>query len=312
MSFTTEIKKEIISRGVIDSEKEHPLKRAAFSAFVRTSGTLGVKDGTHTFFLVSETESVAEFFTGLFFAAFHAELSVTHATVDRKSGRGKLVMQCPVNVAESTLKRLGLLKTNGTFREGISGVLVKDDERKIAYLKGAFLGGGSCILPSLRGAGYHLEVVFSEKKTARDFCKLLATFELIAKLAIRKETYVVYIKSKEVISDFLALISAENSLKKFLSFLDKREEANRDNRAKNCISGNADKAAIAAVKQVVAIQKLEEKTGFKGLSEELLILARVRVNYPEKTLRELAELLDLSKSCVNHRMRKLMEIVEEL
>ena len=156
-----------------------------------------------------------------------------------------------------------------------------------------------------------MEIVFSEKKTAWDFCRLLADFELIAKLVERKDDFVVYIKSKEAISDFLAVIGAENALKKFTAFLDKREESNRDNRARNCIAGNADKTAIAAVKQVVALQKLKEETNFKDLSEELKELALARLRYPEKSLRELAELLGESKSCLNHRMRKLMELSEK-
>lgn len=311
MSFTGDIKKEIVNRAFDGGKQDCAQKKAAFSAFVRTSGILGVKDGQPTFFLVSETEAVAEFFTGIFFETFHSELVVSHVTLDKKSGRDKLVMECPLSVGKDALSKLGLLKRDGEFREGILPSLVKGEDGKIAYIKGAFLGGGSCILPTGNGTGYHLEIVFAEKKTARDFCKLLAEFELIAKLANRKETFVVYIKSKEVISDFLALIGAENSLKKFITFVEKRDEANRDNRARNCISGNADKAAIAAVKQVVAIQKLQKATSFKGLSEELSSLAKARLRYPTMSLKELAELMGVSKSCLNHRMRKLMELAEE-
>ena len=122
----------------------------------------------------------------------------------------------------------------------------------------------------------------------------------------------VYIKSKEVISDFLSLVGAESALKKFAAFLDRRDESNRDNRARNCISGNADKTAIAAVKQIVAIRKIEEKTGFAELSEDLRALAKARLQYPTMSLKELAETLQTSKSCLNHRMRRLMEISEEL
>ena len=314
MSFTSDIKKEIVSRGIGDGTDDGSgAKRAGISAFVRTSGALGVKDGAPAFFLVSETEHVAEFFMRLFFETFKTELSVTHASMDRKSGRDKLVLQCPPAFSRTALAALGLLKRDGTdFREGISRTLVKTEERKIAYIKGAFLGGGSCTLPSQNSGGYHLEIVFSEKKTAWDFCALLETFELIAKLVERKETYVVYIKSKEVISDFLSLVGAESSLKKFAAFLDRRDESNRDNRARNCISGNADKTAIAAVKQIVAIRKIEEKTGFAELSEDLRALAKARLQYPTMSLKELAETLQTSKSCLNHRMRRLMDISEEL
>lgn len=311
MSFTTDIKKEIVNRrGVFSADKG--AQKACFSAFVRTSGAIGVKDGVPTFFLVSETEYVAEYFTRLFLEIFGAELSVTHATMDRLRGRDKLVLECPQRLSSQVLSELTLLR-RGTLniREGILPSLIKTEEQKIAYIQGAFLGGGSCILPIKNGTGYHLEIVFCERKTARDFCRLLSEFELIAKFVERKDDFVVYIKSKEAISDFLAVMGAENALKKFAAFLDKREEANRDNRARNCISGNADKTAIAAVKQVVAIQKLKEETNFKDLSEELKELALARLRYPEKSLRELAELLGESKSCLNHRMRKLIEFAEQ-
>ena len=118
-------------------------------------------------------------------------------------------------------------------------------------------------------------------------------------------------KSKEMISDFLSVIGAENALKKFAAFVEKRDEANHDNRARNCMAGNADKTAIAAVKQVVALKKLEENN-FKDLSEELATLARARLKNPTMSLQELATLTGVSKSCLNHRMRKLMELSGEI
>ena len=121
-----------------------------------------------------------------------------------------------------------------------------------------------------------------------------------------------YVKSKELISDFLAIIGVENCLKKFSSLVEKRDKANNDNRARNCIAGNADKAAIAAVKQVVAIEKLKNSSGFGELSSELKVLAKARIENPSMSLQELADKLGISKSCLNHRMRKLMELASEL
>lgn len=311
MNFTSEIKKELVSR--FGGRETTDGKRAALSAFVRTSGTLGIAQNAPTFFLVSETEIVAELFMRLFFETFETELSITHATTDKKSGKGKLVLQSHGAVASDILRDLGLLKRGQKeFRTGIANSILKRENAEIAYIKGAFLGGGSCTLPTGKNVGYHLEIVFSDKKTALDFCLLLERYELIAKWIERKENFVVYIKSKELISDFLSLVGAENCLKKFNAFVEKRDEANHDNRAKNCFAGNADKTAIAAVKQVVAIGKIEKETGFASLSEDLHALAKARLKYPHKSLKELSEMLGVSKSCLNHRMRKLMEIAEEL
>ncbi|MBR2441889.1 MAG: DNA-binding protein WhiA [Clostridia bacterium] len=310
MSFTTDIKKELVNHGAGLAAKQ---KKAAISAFIKTSGIVGVKDGLPSFFIVSETENVAEFFTNAFFEVFGTELYITSATMDRMSGRDKLLLQCPPAKAEEVMKELGLAKKTGELREGISTSLVKEDESKIAYAIGAFLGGGSCTLPSESGkTGYHLEIVFSERKTARDFCDLLEELELIPHLIERKETFVVYVKSKEVISDFLSIIGADNALKKLSALVEKRDKANRSNRAQNCMAGNADKTAIAAVKQVVALEKLTKWSGYNDLSEELKVVAAARLENPTKSLQELANDLKISKSCLNHRIRRLLELTDKI
>ncbi len=307
MNFTSDIKKEIIAKG-LGEEKRIP----AISAFLRTSGDVGIRDGTPAFYFVSETENVAEFFMAEFFEAFGAELFISHATKDKLSGKAKLVIECPAESSILAAKALGLVKRTGALREGIWEKFLDAEEKAIAYIQGAFLGGGSCTLPNEGNkTGYHLEVVFSNRKMAYDFSKLLAKEELIAKLAERKDNYVVYIKSKELISDFLSIIGAEGSLKKFSSIVAKRDQANNDNRAKNCFSGNADKTAIAAVKQVVVIEGLKNSGGLEDLGEELVALAETRLNNPSKSLQELAEMLGVSKSCLNHRMRRLMELSEK-
>lgn len=310
MSYTSDIKKEIIAR-LKNGAGSFEEKKACLSAFVRASGYLGVSGGEPTFFLVTETESVAEYFTQLFYELFDTELYITHATRDSKRGRAKLVLQCPPEFSATALLRLGISDGKAII-EGVHPSLVKTEDEAVAYIQGAFLGGGSCILPKGTGTGYHLETVFDEESVARDFCDILGEMELIAKLTYRKESFVAYIKSKEAISDFLSVVGAENALKKFSMLVEQRDESNRDNRARNCIAGNADKTAIASVKQVLAIEKIKKETGFEPLSEELKALAKTRLKHPEKSLRELAGTMGISKSCINHRMRKLMEIAEEL
>ncbi len=310
MSFTSEIKKEIVSR------RRNKLKgdeaKAALSAFVSTSGFVGVADGAPSFFIVSESETVAEFFTEIFIETFGVELRVTSARLDKMSGRDKLLLQCPQISCGEVLKELGLLTETGETASGVERFM-QTEETRSAYIKGAFLGGGSCILPSENTkSGYHLEFVFSDQTAAEEFCELLDASSMIAKLVERKETFVAYIKSKEMISDFLATIGADNALKKFISVQDKREEANRQNRAANCISGNADKTALAAVKQVVAIQKLVADASFKDLDEDLKALALLRLKETTKSLKELATALGVSKSCLSHRMRRLIELSERM
>jgi len=309
MSFTSDIKKEIINHGIGRKGGDLAEKKAALSAFVRTSGFVGMKDGEPSFFIVSETENVAEFFMTAFAETFNVELAVINATMDRMSGRDKLLLQCPAMHAKAVLDALGFLHENGKIREGIAEEILADEQSCIAYIQGAFLGSGSCTVPGENAkTGYHLEFVFTDKDTAQDFCDLLSEFELIVRLLERKDTFVVYIKSKEIISDFLSVIGAEHSLQKFSALVEKRDKANHKNRAQNCMAGNADKVAIASVKQVVAIRKLKESSTFAELSEELKELANLRLQHSMMSLQEMADYLNVSKSCLNHRMRKLMEL----
>lgn len=308
MNFTSDVKKEIISQFPVTAE-DISMQKAVLSAFIRTSGEVGNPNGTPAFYIVSETESVAEFFMTVFSGIFETELFITYATMNRMSGRDKLILQCPAGKSGEVLKTLGFLKRSGDLREDIPPSLIPSENEKIAYIQGAFLGSGSCSLPTEGGkTGYHLEIVFSSRKTARDFCRILEEFELFAKLIERKESFVIYIKNKEGISDFLSVIGVKNCLKKFNIVLEKRDKANQDNRAQNCMSGNADKTAIASVKQVVAIEKLKTSGVFEGLGEDLQKLAQARLQNPTMSLQELSCLLNVSKSCLNHRMRKLMEL----
>lgn len=320
MNFTSDVKREIIAKNMKSRRKKEreeiaELKKiSALSAFVRTSGELGVKDGLPTFFIVSETENVAEYFVALFVELFGVELSVARASMDRMSGRDKLVLLCPLNSSERILRELGLLKRSTIeFKDGIASRFKNDKETRIAYITGAFLGSGTCTIPAETGkSGYHLEFVFSERKIAKEFCDLLWEEELLAKIIKRKETYVVYIKNKEFISDFLSMIGAENSLKKFFTVVDKRDEANQSNRAANCFSGNADKVAQASVKQIFAIERIKAKAGLDSLTEDLKELAFFRLENPTMSMQEIANSLNITKSCLNHRIRRLMEISGKL
>ena len=310
MNFTSDVKREIIAKNLKSRKKKErgeiaELKKiSALSAFVRTSGELGVKDGSPTFFIVSETENVAEYFVALFVELFGVELSVARASMDRMSGRDKLVLLCPLNYSERILRELGLLKRSTMeFKDGIASRFKNDKETRIAYITGAFLGSGTCTIPAETGkSGYHLEFVFSERKIAKEFCDLLWEEELLAKIIKRKETYVV----------FLSMLGAENSLKKFFTVVDKRDESNQSNRAANCFSGNADKVAQASVKQIFAIERIKTKAGLDSLTEDLKELALFRLENPTMSMQELANSLNITKSCLNHRIRRLMEISGKL
>lgn len=313
MNFTSDVKKELMK---LPCGKEE--SRAALSAYFSACGVFAESGtGEPEFFLVSETERVAEFFTGLFYNLFGERLIVSRAVKDRLSGRSRLILECPRG-AKNALETLELYKPGAGFTVGVPQVFKKNDAARRAYICGAFLGGGSITLPADgKKTGYHLEIAFpaeedGESAVAEEFAALAETDDLLLKCVKRGGETVAYMKSKEAISDFLSVLGAENALKKFGAFCEEREKNNNLNRAANCSSFNADKTATAAVKQVLAIEKIVAAGADTMLAAPLKELIALRLARPELSLQELADELGVSKSCLSHRMRKLTEIAADI
>lgn len=313
MNFTSDVKKELMK---LPCGKEE--SRAALSAYFSACGVFAESGtGEPEFFLVSETERVAEFFTGLFYNLFGERLIVSRAVKDRLSGRSRLILECP-REAKNALETLELYKPGAGFTVGVPQVFKENDAARRAYICGAFLGGGSITLPADgKKTGYHLEIAFpaeedGESAVAEEFAALAEADDLLLKCVKRGGETVAYMKSKEAISDFLSVLGAENALKKFGAFCEEREKNNNLNRAANCSSFNADKTATAAVKQVLAIEKIVAAGADTTLAAPLKKLIALRLARPELSLQELADELGVSKSCLSHRMRKLTEIAADI
>ncbi len=313
MNFTSDVKKELMK---LPCGKEE--SRAALSAYFSACGVFAESGtGEPEFFLVSETERVAEFFTGLFYNLFGERLIVSRAVKDRLSGRSRLILECPRG-AKNALETLELYKPGAGFTVGVPQVFKENDAARRAYICGAFLGGGSITLPADgKKTGYHLEIAFpaeedGESAVAEEFAALAEADDLLLKCVKRGGETVAYMKSKEAISDFLSVLGAENALKKFGAFCEEREKNNNLNRAANCSSFNADKTATAAVKQVLAIEKIVAAGADTTLAAPLQKLIALRLARPELSLQELADELGVSKSCLSHRMRKLTEIAADI
>lgn len=313
-NFTEEIKNEIISLPV----DGRCCKLAVLSAFIRTSGSIISRGGRGGFEIVTENESVAEFISDLLETSFGLHVNVAGAKFDVLSGRDKLTFECLGEDAQNFLAEAGIIGVDGAnkfINMGIDGEIIRNECCKTAYLKGAFLGGGSCTLPEesvYSKTGYHFEVVFSKKTVAGEFCDLLCYFEILAKLVARKESAVVYVKSKEVISDILNLLGAENCLEKFDKLVEYKDKTNNENRVNNCSVSNIDKSVMASVNQVRAIEVINETVGLQSLDKKFFDVAAARLADKNASLQELAERLNISKSCINHRMRKILELAKSL
>ena len=313
-NFTEEIKNEIMDNGV-----ENVCCRLAFlSAFIRTSGSVLSRGGSFGFEIVTENSRAAEFLGEMLEKDCAVPISRTGVEYDKFTGRDKLTLDCIGERATQFLFDLRILKKteNGvSLTFGIDDFIVKKDCCIAAYLKGAFLGGGSCTLPdegSYSRTGYHFEVVFANKITAGDFCDLLCSLDILAKLVARKDSAVVYVKSKEVISDLLNAMGAERSLEELNRIVVLKDRTNNVNRASNCSTSNIDKALTASVNQIGSIQTISQTIGLKSLSPILFEVAEARLADPNASMQELADRLGITKSCLNHRLRKIAKIASQL
>lgn len=178
-----------------------------------------------------------------------------------------------------------------------------------AFLRGAFLGGGSVANPEKE---YHLEFTTSRLPLAEDTVRLFSSFGLTARIVRRKQSYVVYFKSSEEIGDVLNIIGASYAYMELMNVRILKEKRNQVNRRVNCETANMDKALDAAQIQKQAIYRLQKKGRFSAMDAKLRETAEMRLAFPEAPLSEIASLLGVSKSCVNHRMRKLVELAEKL
>lgn len=314
VTFTEELKNEIM-KSPIESENG---KLAFLSAFIRTSGSIISSGGKYGFEIVTESEKTAEFVTDLVESSFGVKMIVSDARLDVMSGRDKLKIECVGDEAVEFLQRLGILsvsKEGVSLNFGIGEDVFSSEESKAAYVKGAFLGGGSCTLPdeqTYSRTGYHFEVVFSNRLTASDFSELLCDFEVLSKTVARKDSAVVYVKSKEVISDLLHVMQAYSCLKKLNKIVERKDESNNRNRVSNCSVSNIDKAVTASVAQIKAIEIISQTIGLQGLNKNLFEVASARLADKNASMQELADRLGISKSCINHRMRKISELAASL
>ena len=182
---------------------------------------------------------------------------------------------------------------------------------KRAFFRGMFIGAGSLTDPN---KDYHFEISVSEEECALRLKNLIAELSVDAKLIKRKKQYVVYVKDSEMMSEILNIIGAPIAMMELENVKILKDLRNYVNRQVNCDSANIKKAIAASERQIEDIRLIREKTGFKGLSDELVEIALLREKYPEATLSELVVYNGdtVGKSGINHRLKKLSDIAEKL
>lgn len=182
---------------------------------------------------------------------------------------------------------------------------------KRAFLKGAFIGAGTISDPEKE---YRFDIVCSTEEQAEFLRELFGAFEIRARVTNRRGKYVLYIKEGELISEALNVLEAHKAMMDFENIRIVKEMRGSINRQVNCETANINKAIAASMKQARDIELILEKRGESSLDENLAAVANARLQYPDVTLAELGNLMTpaISKSAVNHRMRKISQLAEEL
>lgn len=180
-----------------------------------------------------------------------------------------------------------------------------------AFFAGVFLSCGSVSSPE---KNYHLEFTVAYLNLSKSFVTHLQEMELAPKVTNRKGYNIIYFKESEAIEDCLYLMGASASMFEMMNVKIVKEIRNSANRKANCETANIEKMVNAASPQIEAIFKIKDKKGLDYLSDTLREMAEVRLENPDSSLQELAEMFDppLSKSGVNHRLKRIVDIAKEL
>lgn len=311
MSFSGEVKEEL---GLQISSARH-CQTAEMAAFISMCGSVMI-DSNERYSVKIHTENliVARKCFTLLQKTFNIR---TEISIRRNLSKQSTSYWLLVKNHEEALRLLQatkLLTREGDVQEELSLVrntVVQQYCCKRAFIKGAFLVSGSISDPE---KSYHYEIVCSAKGKAEQLQKIMNSFEIDAKVILRKRSYVVYVKEGAQISDLLNIMESHVALMKFENIRILKDMRNAVNRKVNCETANINKTVSAAVKQVEDIHYIRDTIGLENLSEALYDVALTRLSYPEATLKELGDLLTppVGKSGVNHRLRKLGEIADKL
>lgn len=314
MSFADSVKKELISKNI----KETHCKIAFLSGIVRGSGVLFERNGEFGVDFRVGSEECAKYVSNLLKEIFDYDVREVSVSENVLSKNEKFIITVTGESAYVILKELNILhdeKGQLTVNFDIFSQYKNNECCLRNFFKGLFIASGTCTVPRGDGkntnTGYHLEFSFSHNTPAQATALKLSEIGVNPKITLRKGKYVVYVKSAEEIKDFFAFLSAPLSVLKLTELMISKEISNNSNRQKNCDLGNLNRQIIAVEKQLAAI-KIIEKFGWGNIKPELKQVASERKKAPEESLTELAQRLGISKSCLNHRLRKLINIANDL
>lgn len=308
MSFSAEVKNELAR---ITGEQSCCLA-AELAALIRMGGSMAIGGNANLGInFSSENAAVTRKVLSLIkrYSNVKTEVVVTRGRRLKKSNTYH-VRVVPSPGVNELLAALGIMGADGLNVQSDSSILRKVCCRR-AYLRGAFLGGGSVNRPE---GSYHLELVTGNAELAKSLVRIMKSVSLPGRMTDRKDDYIVYLKDGNAITAFLQIIGAHNALLLFENVRVVKDMRNQVNRLVNCETANLQKTVNAAVRQVDSINLIVRQLGLDKLPPTLREVAEARLAHREATLSELVEALEgrVGKSGINHRLRKLGEIAEAL
>ncbi|SFH62362.1 DNA-binding protein WhiA [Pisciglobus halotolerans] len=304
MSFAATVKKELTQ---LEVHKEHA--KAELAALIRMNGSVSLVERQFILNVQSENAAIAR----RIYVLLKDHFAVESELLVRRKMKLKKNNVYIVRLKQGTKEVLSDLSImdDMLFQGHVSEEIIGNEQKVRSYLRGAFLAAGSVNNPET--SRYHLEIYSNYEEHNEDICQMMNQFGLNARMIERRNGYITYLKEAEKIADFLATIGAANAMLKFEDIRIVRDMRNSVNRLVNCENANLNKTIDAASKQIENIRYLDQTIGIDCLPDKLKEVARMRLEYPDATLKELGDLIPsgkISKSGINHRLRKLNELAE--
>ncbi|TGB02299.1 DNA-binding protein WhiA [Halobacillus salinus] len=307
MSFASEIKKELTN-----VEADTCCMESELAALIRMNGTFSLSNREYILDVQTENAAIARRIYMLIkkLYPYPVELLV------RKKMRLKKNNVYIVRMSEQAkvvLEDLEILKGPLSINPNIPEKYQQETCCKRAYLRGAFLAGGSVNNPET--SSYHLEIYSSDKEHNDALCTLMNEFGLHARTLERKKGFITYLKEADKITELISNIGAHQALFKFEDVRIVRDMRNSVNRLVNCETANLNKTIGAAFRQVENIKFISRTVGLEALPDKLREIASLRLQHQDVSLKELGEYVSgatISKSGINHRLRKIDEFADKV
>lgn len=307
MSFSTDCKEELIKIRIRQPE----LRLYQLSGMTLSAGGIRLARNPALFYR-TENPNVAAHIASMASSLYRVDAQVQEMIVEHRKKPFYEVNLSGEQIA-ALMRDTGAMKSgeNGmSLMRDVPGAVCRDEEAARAFLRGCFLGSGSCVDPK---RGYHLEMIFRSETVAEAVTHLLNAFQLKAKRSVRKgERFIVYLKEGDDVSGMLALIGANVAAMSVENVRVEKDMRNYINRTSNCETANLDKQVVASIRQRAAIAKIDRHYGISSLPASLQQAAQLRMSHPDATLSELADLAEIQKSGMYHRLERLMKLAEGL